>query len=92
MAGVSDKPRVWNKRDDIIPKGAVYVGRPGKWGNPFVVGKDGTREEVIYLYEQYFNAAFAEHEIQELRGKELVCWCSPFACHGDVLLRLANAD
>jgi hypothetical protein len=23
----------------------VYVGRPSKWGNPFVIGRDGTRSE-----------------------------------------------
>lgn len=26
-----------------MPHGAVYVGRPTKWGNPFQVGKDGVR-------------------------------------------------
>jgi hypothetical protein len=31
------------------------------------------------------------NDIHELRGKDLVCWCAPEACHGDVLLRLANA-
>jgi len=25
----------------------VYVGRPSKWGNPFTIGPDGTRDEVI---------------------------------------------
>jgi hypothetical protein len=29
--------------------------------------------------------------LDELRGKDLACWCTPLACHGDVLLRLANA-
>lgn len=31
-------------------------------------------------------------EVQELKGKNLACWCSlDGPCHGDVLLRLANA-
>jgi len=29
----------------------VYIGRPGKWGNPFQIGRDGTREQVITRYE-----------------------------------------
>ncbi|PIW12451.1 MAG: hypothetical protein COW35_01440, partial [Candidatus Infernicultor aquiphilus] len=28
----------------------VYIGRPSKWGNPFTIGKDGTRSEVIEKY------------------------------------------
>jgi hypothetical protein len=31
------------------------------------------------------------NDIHELRGKDLVCWCKPDPCHGDLLLRLANA-
>jgi hypothetical protein len=43
-------PRVLNKKLDRIPPGAVYIGWPGKWGNPFVIGRDGTREEVVAKY------------------------------------------
>jgi len=25
----------------------VYIGRPSKWGNPFVIGRDGSRADVI---------------------------------------------
>lgn len=69
----------------------VYVGRPTKWGNPFKVGRDGTRREVIAKYRAYL----LEHEtlmdeLPELRGKILACWCAPKACHADVLLELAN--
>lgn len=32
------------------PEGAIYVGRPSKWGNPFVVGHDGTREHCVNLF------------------------------------------
>jgi hypothetical protein len=35
----------------------VYIGRPGKWGNPFVIGKDGTRAEVIAKYEAWLSAS-----------------------------------
>ena len=28
--------------------------------------------------------------LPELRGKDLVCWCAPERCHGDILIELAN--
>jgi len=69
----------------------VYIGRPSKWGNPFTIGKDGTRSEVISKYETFLlNNAELLSSIKELKGKDLGCWCSPRACHGDILLRLAN--
>lgn len=43
-------PKVWNKRDPKTPKDAIYVGRPSKWGNPFIVGKHGDRDNVVKLF------------------------------------------
>ena len=85
-------PRVWNSRDPNVPKGAVYVGRPSKWGNPFVIGPDGTRAEVIAKYERWLlgHSDLVAWARADLRGHDLVCWCAPRACHGDVLLRVAN--
>ena len=31
----------------------IYIGRPSKWGNPFVIGRDGNREQVIEKYRAY---------------------------------------
>lgn len=74
-----------------IPDGAIYVGRPTKWGNPFNSAAtfrwwlntprppgDVERDRILA-------------EIAELRGKDLACWC-PLGqpCHADVLLELAN--
>lgn len=87
---MTDKPKVLNKRTDNIPAGAVYVGRPTKWGNPFVIGKDGTRAEVIRMYRYYLNDSRLVFDLDELRGRDLVCWCSPEECHADVLLEAAN--
>lgn len=90
-------PKVYNKRmDRDIPREAVYIGRPSKWGNPFKIGTDGTREEVIEKYRRYTlahmarNSAFWDRIKGELGGKDLVCWCSPLPCHGDILLEIAN--
>jgi|ERR1700761_3909082 len=73
----------------------VYIGRgPRGWGNPFVIGKDGTREQVIDKYRTWIlrpeKAKFIQKVKRELRGKVLGCWCAPKPCHGDVLLEIAN--
>lgn len=89
----SGMPRVLNRKTSGIPPGAVYVGRGSKWGNPYKI-KDGyTREEVIRNYELSIVPVFdMDVLIDELRGKDLVCWCAPKGCHADILLRLANED
>lgn len=71
---------------------SVYIGRPSKWGNPFVIGPDGTRAEVIAKFEQYLfdNPRLIAAARQELRGRDLVCWCAPLPCHGDILHLVAN--
>lgn len=70
----------------------IYIGRPSKWGNPFVVGRDGTRAEVVERYREYLHTdgAHLRKDIHELKDKVLGCWCKPQACHGDVLAELAN--
>ena len=68
----------------------VYIGRPSEWGNPYEIGPDGTREEVIALFEASLTS-LRKHQIkEELKGKILGCWCAPKPCHGDVLARIAN--
>jgi hypothetical protein len=70
----------------------VYIGRPSKWGNPFEIGKDGDRETVIQKYREWIlTQPHLLSALPELRGKVLGCWCAPKACHGDVLVSLANA-
>lgn len=67
----------------------VYIGRPSKWGNPFEIGKDGTRSDVIARYEEWVRTQpQLLSELHELDGKTLGCWCKPKACHGDVLVKL----
>lgn len=66
----------------------VYIGRPSKWGNPFEIGRDGSREEVVTKYREWVLTQGLPFE--ELRGRVLGCWCAPKACHGDVLMELAN--
>jgi hypothetical protein len=74
----------------------IYVGRgpqgePTTWGNPFIIGRDGTREEVIKKYRDYvLNSPELMAKLPELEGKILACWCAPLACHADILVDLAN--
>jgi len=67
----------------------VFIGRPSKWGNPFFIGKDGTREEVLKKYKVYIlNTPELLKQLPELKGKVLGCYCKPLPCHGDVLEEL----
>ncbi len=81
--------KVLNKR---VSSAGVYIGRGSAFGNPFVIGKDGSRDEVIRKYIELYsdNSDFIAKVRRELRGKDLVCFCSPALCHGDWLLEIAN--
>jgi hypothetical protein len=71
----------------------VYIGRPSKWGNPFEIGKDGDRKTVIRKYHEWIvTQPHLMAALPELCGKVLGCWCAPKACHGDVLVSLANSQ
>lgn len=69
----------------------VYIGRPSKWGNPFYIGRNGTRDDVIRAYARWIRTQPQLLAcLHELRGKVLGCYCKPKACHGDVLAKLAD--
>ena len=69
----------------------IYIGRGSKWGNKFVIGKDGDREEVVRRYREWIlNNKELLGSLHELKGKVLGCFCKPKACHGDVLVELVN--
>ncbi len=69
----------------------IYIGRPSKWGNPYVIGKDGNREDVIKKYRQYIlRRPDLLAALPELVGKRLGCYCKPLPCHGDVLVELVK--
>lgn len=85
---------VLNKHKHQIPSDAVYIGRGSRWGNPFVIGKHGSRDEVIAKYRSALdrdikNGKVSLKDLAALHGKDLVCFCKPLPCHGDVLERAA---
>jgi hypothetical protein len=88
-----------------MPEGAVYVGRPTKWGNPYrLATKNGApthqadiskayASEILSQYEELVLTSDLKDELHELKGKDLACWCpldSP--CHADILLKYANRE
>lgn len=79
--------------DVYIGRKNTYAGLPqSKWHNPFEIGKDGTRKEVIAKYKEYvLNNPELMAALPELEGLILGCWCHPLPCHGDVLVKLLNA-
>jgi hypothetical protein len=88
-------PKVYN-RNKPHPYDAINVMRPSLFGNPFKIGDDGTRNEVIDKYEFWIFQPEQKHirekAIAVLRGKSLICCCAPLPCHADILLRIANAE
>lgn len=72
----------------------IYIGRPSKWGNPFSIGRDGTREEVIKKYTHYLDEKLQQEPyfLEPLRGKVLGCYCKSLACHGDIIVKKLEGD
>ena len=79
-----------------MPEGAVYVGRPTKWGNPYYTAEAYGRWLTTGPY--FLPHCFDERKVildslHELKGKDLACWCPEGEpCHADVLLKLANQE
>lgn len=81
----------------VYEHGDIYIGRPSALGNPYVIGKDGNRDEVIARYKQYIWGKYSAGDervcsaireimdLEEITVVRLVCWCAPKACHGDVI-------
>lgn len=84
--------KVLNIRASGRPANAIYIGRGSRWGNPFRIGVDGDRAQVIARHERWLRDKLELlRALPELKGRDVVCFCAPSPCHGDLLLRLANA-
>lgn len=81
----------------------IYVARPSLFGNPFEIGKDGTRSEVIQKYEEYFVQRLETDEhfkidflkLVSKAEKEdicLVCWCCPKSCHAEIIKKYIDSE
>jgi hypothetical protein len=82
-------------KNEITEKKERYPKISSVFCNPFKVGKDGNREEVIEKYENYITEKIQlEPELKirliEMKNKNLGCWCYPEKCHGDILIDIIN--
>jgi len=72
------------------PIGSVTIGRGTRWGNPFLLHDDGDRATVISKFYHYAKWRLEKEPdwLLPLVGKDLVCYCAPLPCHGDVIIAL----
>lgn len=95
--------QILNRAYHYLPKGHTYIGRGSMWGNPFVIGRDGTRDEVIEKYTNYFvsnlplifetfdlRVGAGTYSLQNPHRLLLVCYCAPNKCHGEVVAKVAD--
>lgn len=80
----------WNDRQRERPYHTILIDRTTPFGNPFVIGKDGDRAEVLAKFEAYFEQRLQDdpafwYAVQRLIGHELACHCKPMDCHGDII-------
>lgn len=75
--------RLFNRNAGPYPAGAQYIGRGSYYGNPFRVGVDGDRDECLDRYER---EVLPSLDVEPLRGRDLVCFCTPKRCHGEAIL------
>lgn len=85
---------IYHQKDKQVPPDAISIMRGTIFGNPYVMGPDGTREEVVELFRHYLfrrlqsEPVFAE-QVKSLHNKTVCCCCFPKPCHGDILLKAA---
>lgn len=83
--------KVYNTHHHNAPSGVVYCGRGSIAGNPFVIGKDGTRDEVCDKYEKWApKQKWWKQFLKDVRGCDLLCYCAPLRCHCDFILKESN--
>lgn len=87
-----------------MPPNTVYVGRPTKWGNPYMLSGlrpalDFSRQGCVDAFRKWVEACNSRSTIdadrirRELGGRDLACWCPlDKPCHADVLLEIANSQ
>lgn len=89
-----------------MPEGALYVGRPTRWGNPFRMGlvtppverydpapvyvRD--HEHAVRLYRQWLrgSANRCADLVPLLAGRDLACWCPLVDAEGNPVPCHAN--
>ena len=79
------------KYDVYIGRGKdPFTGETSIWKNPFIIGRDGSRKDVLKKFEKYLpENKYLMSRLGELRGKILGCWCEEDEeCHGDIIIKI----
>ncbi len=103
------RPKYNNLEEWMNDENNVYIGRKGIvfidkqrypkqssiFSNPYIIDKDGTRQEILIKYKEFIEDKLKNdenflNELLLLKNKNLGCWCHPYACHGDILLELID--
>lgn len=67
----------------------IYIGRPSRWGNPFVIDNIITRDQALRMFHDWWwnerQRPLRDAARKLLKGKRLACWCAPERCHGDII-------
>lgn len=109
MTAAPQRVQLSRKKGWRMPENTVKVDRTTKWGNPFIVGEHGTRAECVWLFELLLGGLvcvtkdnaekqdeylkMVRRDREQLRGKNLACWCPLDApCHADALLMMSNLN
>lgn len=84
----------------VVPENAVYIGRrmvkfglpASKFANPFKLSDGEPRGSTIeryrrWLWENIRSGKITEKDLLALEGKNVVCFCHPKPCHGDVVVK-----
>ncbi len=92
---IADAPKGWQSDPSFVYIGRRGHGHDGYFGNPFPLILREGRRAVIERFRAYAVKRMAEDEeyrarVAGLKGKTLVCFCKPAACHGDVLAELSR--
>src|SRR5579871_5577734 len=94
---IADSNNVYIARKGVVllynpqtGKKARYPLQDSKFANPFTVkdhGLEGALSKYrVHLENQIRNGEITEEDLENLRGKNLGCWCKPGECHGDIIL------
>lgn len=90
------KTKVVNINTNKGPYVFTYIGRGTFCGNPFIIGCDGTRKEVMEKYRKWFKERLKslsfKAKIKRLKGRTLGCHCKPKACHGDIIINYLEGE
>ncbi|MCW8132652.1 MAG: DUF4326 domain-containing protein [Planctomycetota bacterium] len=90
VINIADAPSGWKRDPRFVYIGRARRGCAGYFGNPYRLRANQPRGATLekfkaYMLDRIENDAEYARRVQELRGKILVCFCKPQACHGDVI-------